>query len=207
MFEDMGQILPLPTRALIALGEFFKKFWWLIAASFGLVVFGWVRRGGSPEGRIAIDNFKLKLPLFGELIKKREIAGFARTLAALLANGVPILSSLEIVTQTVKNAVLKQELKAIARDVAAGLSLSGGVGKSGHFPVFVVNMINVGEESGSLEKALFRVAEIYQRELDRVLKIFTSWLEPIMILIMGAIVGFIVIAMLLPIFQISIFTR
>ena len=186
MFEEMSQILPLPTRILIGLSEFFKAFWWLLAALVGLVIFSWMRQRGSAGGRRAIDNFKLKLPLLGELIKKREIGRLTRTLAALLANGVPVLKSLEIATQTLGNAVLKDDLKAVTKGLAAGGSLSKEIGKSGNFPVFVVNMVSVGEESGSLEKALFRIADIYQRELDRILKIFTSWLEPLMILVMGS---------------------
>jgi type II secretory pathway component PulF len=136
-----------------------------------------------------------------------EISRFARTLATLLGNGVAILPSLEVVKQTLNNQVLKNEVNSFQSQVREGSSLAASIKKSQYFPIFVTNIVAVGEESGLLEKSLLRVADAYEREVDRVIKTMTTLLEPVIILIMGSIVGFIVISILLPIFQINLIAR
>jgi len=146
----------------------------------------------------------VRIPLLGELIQKGEIARFGKTLGTLLSNGVPILQSIDVVSQTMTNEVLRQEVKKLHTNVAQGLSLTRSIKENSQFPGFVVNLVAVGEEGGLLERSLLRIADTYEREVDRTVKVMTALLEPAMILVMGGVVGFIVISMLLPIFQINV---
>ena len=204
LFEDMGQILPLSTKILIFISDFFLNFWWLLLAITLFVFFAIRRSLFTAKGKHAYDHFKLGLPVLGEFFKRVQIANFSRTLGTLLANGVPILQAMDSVSQTLENEVLKQELKRIAREIREGSTLAKGIKKTKYFPILVANMIAIGEEGGALEGALLKVAETYEREIDHSIKLLTSLIEPVMILGIGSIIGFIVIAMLLPIFQISL---
>lgn len=207
MFEDLGQSLPLPTAVLISISRFSTSYWYIVAGCAALFVFAWSRIAKTKDGRIAIDGLKLRMPIIGDLIKKSEIATFSRTLGTLLQNGVPILESLDVVASTMQNAVLKAEIAQTYIDVRDGKGLSRSLSQKKNFPAFAINMIAVGEEGGGLEKALFKVADSYERETDNVIKTITSLLEPFLILSMGLVVGFIVVSMLLPIFQINIIAR
>jgi type II secretory pathway component PulF len=150
-----------------------------------------------------IDRLKLGTPMLGQLIMKTEIARFTRTLATLLSNGVPILEALGVVMNVMESEVMREDIRIAQKEVREGNALAAGLSKGNYFPVFVNNMISVGEEGGAVEKALFKVAGSYEREVDRAVKTMTSLLEPLMILTLGLVIGFIVIAMLLPIFEIS----
>ncbi len=207
LFQEVGQILPLPTRVLIGLSQWFVSYWWLVVSIAGLGVF-LVRRGGLSQGaRLAIDRIKLRLPVVGSLIKKVEIARFARSLATLLSHGVPILQGMQVVVQATGNELLRGELQQIGEQLKGGDSLSQGMRRGRIFPALVTHMVAVGEEAGSLDRSLFKIADTYEREADRAMKLMTSLVEPVMILIMGSLVGFIVIAMLLPIFEIDLLAR
>ncbi|KPK41770.1 MAG: hypothetical protein AMJ78_04575 [Omnitrophica WOR_2 bacterium SM23_29] len=204
IFVEFGQILPLPTRILIKISDFFAEFWWLVLSFVVLFLFLLTRINKTKEGKLRFDRFILSIPALGEFIKKVEIGRLTKSLSTLLGNGVPILQSIEVVADTVTNEVLKRELERIGREVRDGSSFSKAIKTSQHFPIFVMNMIAVGEEGGSLEDALRKVGDSYEHDADRLVKIMTSIIEPLMILSMGAIVAFIVIAMLLPIFQINL---
>jgi len=207
LFQEVGQTLPLPTRILIELSRWLASYWWLVVlvAAGGAFV---VRRGTrSPRARLAIDHTKLHFPLWGTLIKKVEIARFARTLATLLSHGVPILPAMQVVVQATGNALLRGELQQIGEQLRGGATLSQGMRRGRLFPTPVIHMVAVGEESGALERSLFKIAETYERDADRVIKSMTSLVEPVMILIVGAVVGFIVISMMLPIFSIDLLAR
>jgi type II secretion system protein F len=207
LFQEVGQILPLPTRVLIGLSQWFVSYWWLVVSIAGLGVF-LVRRGGLSQGaRLAIDRIKLRLPVCGSLIKKVEIARFARSLATLLSHGVPILQGMQVVVQATGNELLRGEFQQIGEQLKGGDSLSQGMRRGRIFPALVTHMVAVGEEAGSLDRSLFKIADTYEREADRAMKLMTSLVEPVMILIMGSLVGFIVIAMLLPIFEIDLLAR
>jgi type II secretion system protein F len=207
MFEDLGQSLPIPTAVLVIISKFTVNYWFIIIGVIVLLLFVWSRLSRTKEGRLAIDTIKMNLPVIGDLIKKSEIANFSRTLGTLLQNGVPILESLDVVSSTMQNAVLREEIVQTYGEVRDGKSLSKSLSTRKYFPVFATNMMAIGEEGGSLEKSLFKVADSYERETDNVIKIMTSLLEPCLILTMGLIVGFIVVSMLLPIFQINIIAR
>ena len=204
MFEDMGQTLPLPTRILVSSSSFIVEFWWVSVVMIFLIIILFKRLKNTKEGGVIIDKWKLAIPMVGKLVQKVEISRFSRTLATLLENGVPILQSLNIVKNTIVNKVISAEIDRAAKEVSEGNKFAVSIGKGVWIPVFVTNMIAVGEESGSLEKTLLKISDTYARQVDRTTKTITSLLEPAMILIMGSIVGFIVISMLLPIFQINI---
>ena len=203
MFADLGQALPLPTQILLAISTVVKNYWWALIGLIFVIGAFLAKVYTTPEGRLSMDSVKLKAPLFGQLMMKVEIARFARTLATLLENGVPILESLRVTSETIDNAVIKLEVEKVYDAVREGSSLASGFFNSRVIPPSVVNMIAIGEEAGRLERSLFKVAEGYDRESDEAVKIMMSLLEPILILTLGVVVGFIVISMLLPIFEIN----
>lgn len=202
LFDEIGQTLPLPTRILISLSDKIRVHWyWLIIIVTFFIIIG---RGVIKKKKLAVDKLKLRLPLLGTLIKKTELARFSRIFKVLLANGIPVFQAVEIAPLTLSNEIFKMELEKVRKDIVDGLQLGESLKKSNSFPRFMTNMLAVGEKGGNLERALAEVASFYEREVDRTAKIVTSLLEPVIILIMGLVVGFIVFAMLLPIFQINI---
>ncbi len=207
MFEDMGQILPLPTKILINISAILRNYWWFILLIISVSVFLWQRLCRNPQGALWVDRLRLRLPVLGEVVLKKEISRLARTLSLLLSSGIAIISSLDISISVLENQILKVGMQKIKDRISGGLSLSQCLNESKLFPVFVTNIVTVGEESGTLEKALMRIADDYEREVDRVLKTLSRLLEPAIILVMGVVVGFIVLSMLLPIFQINLIVQ
>jgi type II secretory pathway component PulF len=204
IFEDMGSSLPLPTQILLFLsGLFTKYFLFLILAVAGGTWAGW-NFYKTAKGKHSIDQFKLKVPIFGVLAQKIEIGRFSQTLSTLLASGVSILEALKVSSDTVENSLIRGELNASYIAVKEGSRLSASLSSSRAIPAVVIQMIGVGEESGHLERTLQKIAENYEREVDQSVKVFLSLLEPLLILALGLIVGFMVIAILLPIFEISL---
>jgi type II secretion system protein F len=207
LFHEVGQTLPLPTRILIEVSRWLGSYGWLLVlgAAGGAVL---VRRSTrSPGGRLVIDRTKLRLPLWGSLIKRVELARFARTLATLLSHGVPILPAMQVAVQATGNELLRRELQHIGEQLRGGTTLSQGMRRGRLFPALVIHMVAVGEEAGALERSLLKIADTYEREVDRLIRMVTSLVEPVMILLVGSVVGFIVISMLLPIFQIDLLAR
>lgn len=208
LFGDLGQALPLPTQILLGASVAIRRYWVVIIAAVAAVVAAVVKIYSTPEGNLAIDRMRLESPLFGRFEKKVEIARFSRTLATLLENGVPMLDALGVASETIGNAVMKREVEKARVAVREGSSLAGALQKSaGLIPPAAVNMIAIGEEGGHLEKSLMKVAQGYERESDEAIKIMMSLVEPMLILALGIVVGFIVISMLLPIFEISFMVR
>ena len=203
MFADLGQALPLPTQILMAISGAIRSYWWAIIALAFMGGAFLAKVYATKEGRLSIDRLKLRAPIFGQLAMKVETAMFARTLATLLENGVPILESLKVTADTIDNSVIKAEIESAYNSVREGSSLASGLHESKVIPPSVMNMIAIGEEAGHLEKSLFKVAQGYERESDEAVKIMMSLLEPALILTLGVVVGFIVISMLLPIFEIN----
>ncbi len=207
LFQDMGQVLPLPTRILIEVSRGLISYWWAVVSVGVLGGFLFKRGRRSQSVRLAIDGLKLRLPVWGALIKKVEIASFARSLATLLGHGVPVLQAIQVVIQATENELLKGEFERIGEQLKAGTTLSQEIRRGRMFPTLVTNMVAIGEEAGTLDRSLLKVADTYEREADRAMKLMTSLVEPVMILVMGTIVGFIVISMLMPIFQIDLLAR
>jgi general secretion pathway protein F len=208
IFADMHQTLPMVTTILVMVSNFLKSFWWLIlillAVSIAALKY---MKDGTETGRRMWDNAKLKIPLFGQINRKIAIARFCRTLATLLQSGVPLLSAMEIVRNIVNNIIIGEAIRQAAKDIEEGKGLSGPLSQSGMFPPLVTEMIAVGEQSGTLEKMLNRIATAYENESQANIMIMTSLLEPIMILVMGLAVGFIVVSILLPIFEMNQLVR
>jgi general secretion pathway protein F len=207
VFEEMGQTLPLPTRILMAISNLFKGYWWLIIIGFVFLIVGIRRYLQTPKGALRWDRVKLRLPLFGGLIVRGAVARFARTLATLLQGGLPILNSLEIVKTVVNNQLLAQAIEETKAEVREGEGIAPSLKRSGLFPAIVTHMIATGEGSGNLEQMLAKVADAYEAEVQTKVTALTSILEPLIILAMGVVVGFIVISILLPIFEMNQLVR
>jgi general secretion pathway protein F len=203
MFNEVKQTLPLPTRILIWISSGMRNYWYLGLILIAFLVFMLKQRQVSKKKKIVFDRLKLRLPILGNFSKKVMLAEFTRTFALLLANGVPVLEALQITVPTINNEVFKLELEKVHSDIIVGTPLSQSMKKSSWFPPFLTNMIAVGERGGNLQEVLLDVAVFYEREVRKLNKIMTSLLEPAIILVMGLIVGFIVMAMLMPIFEIN----
>ena len=208
IFREMHQTLPGITVFLIVVSGFLKAFWWMIALILlaGIVGLRYVIRR-TEQGRYLWDRFKLNVLLFGALNRKIAVARFSRTLGTLIQSGVPLLSALEIAKNVVDSIVIANEIRRAAKDVEEGASLSTPLSRSGFFPPIAVEMISVGEQSGNMETMLFRIADAYETEVEANILVLTSLLEPAMILVMGAVVGFIVVSVLLPIFEMNQLVR
>lgn len=207
MFEDLGQALPLPTKILIDSSAFLSSYWWVIIILSVLSVFLSRRIIENSKGRVLWDNFKLKLVFFGQVILKNELSRFCRTLSLLLSSGIPISPALDVSVSIVNNQVLKTEIQYFKERIANGVSLSAVFKGVKLFPDFVTSIVSIGEETGNLDKSLLRIAQDYEKEVDRIIKTLIRLLEPLIILVMGLIVGFIVLSMLLPIFEINLIVR
>jgi type IV pilus assembly protein PilC len=204
MFEQMQMKLPLPTMLLMAFTKGVRNPYVLIP-SLAVIAIGWFlfnRYVSTPVGRRQYDAFKLKLPVFGMLIRKVAISRFCRTLGTLLQSGVPIMQALEIVGKASGNEVVAETVSKVRDSVREGESIAVPLQLSGLFPPLVTQMVSVGEETGNLDGMLSKIADFYDTEVDYMLASLTSLLEPMMILGMGFIVGFIVISVFLPLYQI-----
>ena len=204
IFERMKRELPLPTKLLINVSNFMSEYWmWFIFAFvFVFIIFGRMKTSGKKK--FIIDLIKLHTPIVKQFTRDAEIAKFCRTLGMLLKNGLPVYESLALATRTIDNDVLRKQLETTSKDIVnQGASLSSSLRKIKIFPNFAINMIAVGEEGGKLDESLNGVAETYEKEVDQSISIMTSLIEPLLILTIGGIVGFIVFAMLLPIFDIG----
>lgn len=208
IFDRMRRELPLPTKTLIAVSNFMSEHWmWFIFGfAFVFIIFGRVRP--SSKKKFFFDMIKLHTPLVKQFVRDAEIAKFCRTLGMLLKNGLPVYDSLALATRTLDNDVLRKKLEVTGKEIVnQGVTLSASLNKAKVFPNFAINMIAVGEEGGRLEESLNGVAEAYEKEVEQAIGIMTSLLEPLLILTIGGIVGFIVFAMLLPIFDIGVMAK
>lgn len=203
VFGEMHQTLPIPTVVLIAVSNSLKSFWWLIlmAAGCGFVIIRHLIK--TPKGQHVWDRISLSIPILGSMNRKMVLARFGRTLGSLLHSGVPLISALQIVRNIVNNIIIAKVIDNAVEEIEEGKSLSGSLSQSEWFPSIVVQMISVGEQSGELEVMLGKTADIYEREVESQIMAMTSMLEPVMILVMGLVVGFIVISILLPIFEMN----
>jgi general secretion pathway protein F len=203
IFVDMKADLPTATTVLLAISDFAQRRWWLVALGAAAVVFGVQAYGRTEKGRMALDGLKLKIPLFGGLLRKVMVTRFASTLSTLLASGVPLLSCLDIVRSIVLNRVLQEAIADVRGRVQEGGSIAPALRATGQFPPIVLHMVDVGEKSGTLEEMLQRMAENYDEEVSVTAAALTALVEPLMIVVLGLLVLFIVLAILLPIFEIN----
>jgi general secretion pathway protein F len=203
VFADMGQTLPIYTKILIAATDFLRHWWWAVFALLAGLGFGVRSYLKTETGQEQFDQLKLNLPLFGRVTRMIAVSRFARTLSTLIAGGIPLLTSFDIVKNIVNNRIIARAIEAARDNIAEGASIADPLRKSGVFPPMVIHMIAVGERSGDLENMLTRISEAYDREVETTVSGLTSILGPVIILIMAAVVFFIMISILIPIFQMS----
>jgi len=203
IFLEINRTLPWPTRLLIEVSAFIKTYLVLIIIVICAICAGIKGYIKTKEGKLVWDRSKLKLPLFGKLLLKLEIARVARTLGTLFASGIPILSALEITKGVVQNSFIAGSLDSVKDLVSKGNTVAAAVKKTALFPPIVFHIIATGQISGDMETSLLNVSEMYENEVEMAAKTLTSLLEPAILLVMGIIVGFIVMAVLLPIFEIN----
>lgn len=203
MFEDAGQSLPLPTTILMMISGLLARFWWLIGVAF-IIGSDWlIKWGRTDRGKRWIDWHLLKMWVVGPFIQAVETGRFARVLGTLIENGVAIVKALDIAKETVSNHVLREQLSAVSSEVLHGMSLGNALKKVEFFPEMVSDMIYIGEETGHFEKGLYKIADIYEREAERMMATSVSLLGPMVLIGLVAVVGFIVIAIMLPIMQMN----
>lgn len=201
IFESAGMALPAPTLAVLGVSEFLQSYFHLLvlgAIGAGAGIARAYRTGG---GRLAIDRLTLRLPIIGDLVRKTAVSRFTRTLGTLVSSGVPILEGLEITASTAGNRVVHDAVMVSRRSIAGGATIAEPLRASGVFPPMVVQMINVGEQTGGLDDMLGRIADFYDDEVDAAVGALTSILEPVMIVVMGVVIGGMVVAMYLPMFE------
>jgi len=203
IFADMNQTLPAPTLLLIHTSSFFKKYWWLILVTGAGMLLAFRATLKTVKGQYALDKTILKVPGFGLLARKLAVARFARTLSSLLENGVSMLTALDIVKNIVGNRLLADAVEDAAKEVGQGRALGTSLAGSKVFPDIAIQMIQVGEQSGQLETMLNKITDVFEREVESSIMGITSLIEPLMILIMGIAVGFIVLSICLPIFEMN----
>jgi general secretion pathway protein F len=207
LFSDAGQALPWNTQLLIFASKMIGSWWWLLIFLGGGMIYGFLRWIRSPKGRVVWDKLKLKAPMLGPLTRQVAVSRFCRTLGTMLASGVPLLKSLDVAKDILGNVVLKKVIEGAREQIQQGESIAGTLKKSGEFPAIVTHMIAVGERAGQLEQMLANIATTYELEVETKLGKLTSVLEPLIIVLMGGAVGFIVFSILMPIMQMNQFAQ
>jgi len=201
IFKDFGGELPLPTAIVLMLSDFLRSYWYLLfGAVAGLIVL-FKRFYATDKGEKIIDRLKLRMPILGDLLKKAAIARFTRTLGTLISSGVPILTGLEITARTAGNRVIQEAVLATRASIREGQTIAAPLKESKVFPPMVVQMIAVGEETGALDEMLNKIATFYDDEVNTAVDTLTSIIEPVMIVVMGLLVGGMVVAMYMPMFK------
>ena len=201
MFASVGMALPVPTRVVIALSEFLQGYWYMVAG--GIAASGWLtkRYYNTNDGRRTIDGMLLKFPILGDVLRKSAVSRFTRTLGTLISSGVSILEGLEITAKTAGNRIIQDAIMESRASIAGGESIAAPLQKSAVFPPMVISMIAVGEQTGGLDEMLSKIADFYDEEVDAAVSALLSMLEPLMIVFLGVVVGGMVVAMYLPIFD------
>ena len=206
LFEDFGAELPLPTQIVINISNFFVKYFFVISGSFFTSLIIFFKFSKTDKGKSILHPIYLKLPIFGDLIRKVAVARFTRTLGTMLSSGVPILTALNICSKTAGNKVVEVTVQKTRVAISEGKQMADTLSESNVFPPMVTQMIGVGETSGALDKMLEKVAIFYEEEVDNAVGALKQLIEPLMILFLGVIIGGLVIAMYLPIFKLGAVT-
>lgn len=201
MFAGIGQQLPLPTRVVIGASNLLKGFWWAIGGGLAALFFGIRKYYSTPQGKLNLDKLMLQAPVLGDLIRKSAVSRFTRTLGTLIASGVSILDGLEITAKTAGNRVIHDAVMESRSSIAGGETIAAPLQKSKVFPPMVISMIAVGEQTGGLDEMLTKIADFYDEEVDAAVEALLSLMEPVMIVVLGVVVGGMIIAMYLPIFN------
>ncbi|MEW6302552.1 MAG: type II secretion system F family protein [Verrucomicrobiota bacterium] len=203
IFSGFGAKLPAPTQFLIDLSDFVKKWFFVMAVVVGGSVYGWLAYIKTPPGRAFWDRTRIKLPIFGVIAHKIVLARFTRTFASLIRSGVPILEVLNIVANTAGHTQMEKSIRTAASDIERGEGISTALGKHPIFPTMIIRMMTAGEQTGKLDQMMERVADFLDEEIETTLAGLTSLIEPLLIVVLGVIIGGMVIAMFMPIFKMS----
>ena len=203
MFESFGHSLPLPTQIVVSMSDFFKSYFIFILIALFLFIFAFKKFYATEKGRMIVDRSVLKAPVFGMLLRKVAVAKFTRTLSTMLHSGVPILEALQVVAKTSGNKVIEKAVFRVGDSIAEGRPIAEPLEETGVFPNMVVQMINVGESVGALDTMLEKIADFYDEEVDQAVENLTAMIEPLMMVVLGGLIGGIVVAMYLPIFKIA----
>lgn len=203
MFADFGQALPMPTQIVINMSNFLKKYFLVIIGAGVGAFYGFKRYYATEGGRKVIDELVLKLPVFGDLLRKVAVAKFTRTLGTMITSGVPIMDGLEIVAKTAGNKTVEAAIMKTRESISAGKTISEPLMQSKVFPSMVVQMISVGEATGALDNMLNKIADFYDDEVDAAVEAMTALMEPALMAFLGVTVGGLIIAMYLPIFKLA----
>ncbi|MCA2992121.1 type II secretion system F family protein [Gemmatimonas sp.] len=201
MFGSVGMELPLPTKIVIGLSGFLNSYWWALLAGLGGGGFMLKQYYATSQGQLVIDKLMLKVPVLGDVLRKSSVSRFTRTLGTLISSGVSILDGLEITARTSGNRVVQDAIMGSRASIAGGDTIAGPLQKSEVFPPMVISMIAVGEQTGGLDEMLSKIADFYDDEVDAAVSALLSLLEPIMIVFLGVVVGGMIVAMYLPIFD------
>jgi type IV pilus assembly protein PilC len=201
MFAGLGAELPAPTLFVIWLSNNLVAYGWLLIIALGLIGYGLKQYYATDGGRHVIDALTLKMPILGNIIRKVAVARFCRTLSTLLTSGVPILDGLDITAKTAGNAIIEDAIQVTRTSIERGETISGPLRETKVFPSMVVQMINVGETTGALDAMLAKIADFYEEEVDTAVAGLLTLMEPVMIAFLGVVVGGIVVAMYMPIFD------
>ncbi len=201
IFTGMNVEMPPVTKFLFGIGDFMQAYWWVILLFIGGFFVGLKQYAKTPKGKYQLDFLKLRVPIMGDLSMKMSVARFSRTFGTLINSGVPMMRSLEIVGETLSNEVLNQAIDNTRASLREGTKLSAPLAASGLFPTMVTTMIDIGEESGRLPEMLVKVGEFYDQEVEAAVKGLTSMIEPLLIIFLGVVVGFIAISIMVPIFK------
>jgi type IV pilus assembly protein PilC len=203
MFKSAGQSLPLPTLIVLTISKLIKKYVVIFIPAFVLLIYLFKKYYQTKNGRAVVDSLLLKLPVFGPLLKKIAVARFSRTLGTLVSSGVPILDGLSIVSRTSGNKTIETAILNARASIREGETIADPLSRSGIFPPMVIQMIAVGESTGALDSMLSKIAEFYEEEVDVAVANLTSLLEPFLMMFLGVVIGGVVIAMYLPIFNMA----
>ena len=203
IYDSLDAELPGITKSLIMVSDILKNYLLYVVGAFVVIGFLLTRWHKTNRGAVVIDGAILKMPIFGDLLRKVAISRFSRTLATLIQSGVPILESLDIVGKTIGNRVLELVVDDVKNNVRGGESIAPPLAKSGVFPPMVTRMIGIGEKSGQMEKMLLKISEFYDDQVDAAVEGLTSIIEPLIIGVLGVVIGFIVIALFMPIMNIT----
>jgi len=203
MYEGMGASLPYATLVCMAISSVLIKYSWLVIGTIVLLVVGFRQYYRTPAGRLQLDTVFLHIPVLGDILRKVAVARFCRTLGTLTASGVPILEGMEITARTAGNVVIQNAILKSKEAVEQGRNISAPLAETKVFPPMVIQMVAVGEATGALDAMLSKVADFYEEEVDNAVASMTSLMEPLIIAVLGGIIGFIVVAMYMPIFNMA----
>jgi len=201
IYSEFKQRLPAPTQFLIDVSDFMRDFWYIIFPGLGFTIFGFLRYIKTPRGRAWWDGFKVRMPVFGPLFQKIAVSRFARTFAQLIRSGVPIIETLQIVAASSGNYLIETATLEAQQAIEKGEGIAPSLAKHPIFPPMIIRMISAGETTGKVDQMLEKISDFYDAEIEATLSGFTALIEPLMIAVLGVIIGGIVVAMFMPIFK------